>query len=283
MAEVQALTRLEETRSRQGHRMYLYSERDVELASWRKYGGPEGFRAHLIRCLDEYIKKHGNTDGFEEPDTCPVKPPPPDHSWDVVVSLHHQIDAKASGCDWLWKRCTEISMEWYDWLWEPPVDVDQIAFLESAVKHLPQYPPRTAPSDIAMSTASFLALKEVLSEAPGLEERCFGYDTPNLRYSYDGFTGEEDLEWNDHYFSRVYERLIDVVREHGSEGWKDARWMIYDTYSQSMSGITIYNDKGWVAQDNAAFWLFNPRATSRPFNGHANPPLSYLEYVSLWS
>ncbi|KAF5340304.1 hypothetical protein D9611_007856 [Ephemerocybe angulata] len=47
-------------------RSHSYSERDVERAAWRRYGGPDGFQAHLNR-LREYHQRGHSGGLFESP------------------------------------------------------------------------------------------------------------------------------------------------------------------------------------------------------------------------
>jgi hypothetical protein len=121
----------------------------------------------------------------------------------------------------------------------------QVEFLEAAINLLPDYPPRSLPSKAILETASFRSLVEVLCEAPEIEWSRADDEKPKLVHWYDHFEGDDDYEWTDEYFSRVFRGLIGVVEEHGKAGWESARWLVYDAVSPEYPRALISVDKGF--------------------------------------
>lgn len=159
-----------------------------------------------------------------------MESPAPDLRYDdprpVIAALREQLKAKAGQCDWLWNSCVDLYRDLYGWDYYP--ETYQVAFLEAAISLLPNYSPRSFPSDATLETASFRSLVGILDEAPEIEWGPADESKPNLAYWCNGFSGEEYYEWTDEYFSRVFQGLVDVVNEHGLGGWECARWMVYD-------------------------------------------------------
>ncbi|KAH6905459.1 hypothetical protein BKA70DRAFT_1504721 [Coprinopsis sp. MPI-PUGE-AT-0042] len=284
-AEVGTLPLLEKRRTAAGFVAHLYGERDVELAAWRKYGGPEGFQSKLT---ERRKKKQGRGKKIEETNASRMGSPAPylqyDDSRPVIAALRDQLKSKAGECDWLWKRCVDIYRDLYGYGWDDHPESFQVAFLEAAVRMLPNYPARSHPSGALLTTASFQALEEVLAGAPLVEWGYWEKEQPNARHWFDHEYGEENFEWTREYFSQVFRSLIDVVGEHGREGWEYVRWMVYDVYSKSIdSKIYVFESKGeWKAGDAAAFWLHGPFECEYPFFGSPNQPVSFHDFKSLF-
>lgn len=114
-----------------------------------------------------------------------------------------------------------------------------------------KYPPR--PSLEQLASTSFDSLREVLKDAPvpkGPYVEVDGLDW------HDHEDGETSIYWAEGYLNRLFTALNAVIDEHGSgeNGWKSARWMVYDTYSQSFAGI-YYHDVKMEVVDDAYEWL----------------------------
>lgn len=89
--------------------------------------------------------------------------------------------------------------------------------VEAALKWLP-YPER--PTSPAPESPSFNALNSILDGAPVY-----------ISVDEDGFTNEICVSWNRQYTDKLYACLIDVIHDHGLDGWKNARWLVYDKVS----------------------------------------------------
>lgn len=89
------------------------------------------------------------------------------------------------------------------------------------------YPKR--PTAAPPTSSSFRALGAILEQAPvhdgGFEE------SPGLEIYEDFRSGDRDVSWASSYKDNVYAHLIQVVREHGLDGWEHARWLVYDQVS----------------------------------------------------
>ncbi|KAJ7651833.1 hypothetical protein B0H17DRAFT_1215177 [Mycena rosella] len=90
------------------------------------------------------------------------------------------------------------------------------------------YPPR--PDTLSPASPSFTRLREVLSRA-ALEQSQWEYD----------YQGDVTTYWEDRYLTEVFSALSAVIQEHGhgEEGWKSARWEVYDRYCQCFEGAGL--------------------------------------------
>ncbi|KIM77973.1 hypothetical protein PILCRDRAFT_90899 [Piloderma croceum F 1598] len=64
-------------------------------------------------------------------------------------------------------------------------------------------------------------------------------------------------DWTGDYYNEVFQALIEVVKQHGDgdEGWALARWEVYDTYAECVSGIGYSSWKGEGWSDGASWCL----------------------------
>ncbi|KIJ57312.1 hypothetical protein M422DRAFT_63060 [Sphaerobolus stellatus SS14] len=125
------------------------------------------------------------------------------------------------------------------------------------------------------SSSSFQTLREVLERA-----------STNLIVESDGFTGEEIRYWKNQYLMEVFSALIGIIKSHGvgEDGWKSARWIVYDTYEKSIGGISIIHSNSHfdpIAFDEAYGWL-QGRQEKIPIGCHFNDvPENWDEYNAL--
>lgn len=254
--------------------MYLYYERDVERLAWELNGGPEGFEARLEELRRKYHARYPNLE-FPAPDAyqpgyhngpaviaIPPLPPGRDRyaTTSALVDLKRRMLEKSHGDEWLWKVCNVTLFERLP-MFQGLSNKSHEKAMVAAVENLPSYPARTGSPQI-LST-SFTALKEVLSEAPIIVRSQFTgefviLNRHNIRTDETPFPLEIWEFWSNEYFIKVFEALIRVIQEHGAGdcGWKAARWLVYDTYSQ-WDGIHIYPDEAgqYTAEDHAFGWL----------------------------
>lgn len=106
------------------------------------------------------------------------------------------------------------------------------------LEKLPKYPQRT-PAPAWLSPA-FLTLKGVLARAPCIQG-LHGYGSPYLHILED----EEHrlyFTWTEAFVNDVALALISVVYIHGlgDEGWKAARWMVYDAVSATLLTFFLF-------------------------------------------
>ncbi|KAF5340293.1 hypothetical protein D9611_007853 [Ephemerocybe angulata] len=282
--------------------MTLYDEREVELAAWRKHGGPDGFQAYLKK-LHETQKKNRPNARFLAPSSYYnnlhpggyvgiVSFPATSSSSDRFANtpelrrLRTRMIDKARGDEWLWKECNDLySLS------------DSVAgknaherCILTAVELLPAYPPRTPPP--AVLSPEFQALKALMEEAPTRGDmNMLGNvippkNTHNIRG--DEIPWPEDYReyWSTGYLTRIYQALINIIGAHGvgDEGWKAARWMVYDEY-RKWDGIHLSLTE---AEDNAYGWLQsrlppgeNPQLEFSVFIANNHPPPIWAQYNAL--
>jgi len=121
---------------------------------------------------------------------------------------------------------------------------------------LTSYPLR--PPGSLVSSESVDKLRAILARAPRVkdgngEDEIFGL------VRHETWHPEWDVwyDWTRDYYNEVFQALIDVVKQHGNsdEGWALARWEVYDTYAECVSGISYSNWKGEGWSDGANWWL----------------------------
>ena len=191
----------------------------------------------------------------------------PDDVWIVTPGL---IRVKPQFPRWLWRTCNDAldKVGISDW------DVENHGLskqqrekaLTSALKTLvPDYPAR--PDSLLSPSRSVDKLRDVLDRAPK------GTDDKDMESWEDGFSGETDYYWSNAYLEQLFQALIDVIEEHGIEGWRNARWEVYDKVSDScdhmcwwsltlpvrqhaecLGGIS-YNEREETLHDSAFAWL----------------------------
>ncbi|KAF6752819.1 hypothetical protein DFP72DRAFT_1070003 [Ephemerocybe angulata] len=277
--------------------MILYNEREVERAAWRKHGGPDGFHAYLKK-LHESQKKNKPEGTFHAPssyfsNSLPyvgiMTLPAASGSSDIFANtpelrnLKIRMINKAHGDEWLWKACNL-----YLWGNVTGNNAHERCIL-TAVTQLPAYPPRTPPP--AVLSPEFQALKALMEEAPTRGDMCMGVSVPpknthNIRGDDIPFPQDCREYWSTGYLTRIYQALINIIGTHGvgDEGWKAARWMVYDEYL-NWDGIRLSLTE---ATDNAFGWLqsrlppgTNPQLEFSVFDVHNHPPPIWAQYNAL--
>lgn len=85
------------------------------------------------------------------------------------------------------------------------------------------------------SSSSFDALRKLLEVAPTKTAIHVSLRNPKGDKRYleerdDHVREETDSSWTDVYHDMIYEELIKTIEEHGfgDDGWKGARWEVYD-------------------------------------------------------
>lgn len=137
----------------------------------------------------------------------------------------------------------KLQREGKEWLWKAIIDAyreggghpgkleQEWAILPAMETLVPRYP-RRSPDDPAMSnSASFVALREVLSRAPvwegpesAAEDRKHNFEITSIGFPY----MDEIPDWTSAYHNEVYDALSGIIAEHGARGWRQARWVVYD-------------------------------------------------------
>jgi hypothetical protein len=139
--------------------------------------------------------------------------------------------------EWLWKKCNEAL--------DPPdcysLDMklsERAKALSWAVERMSRgaltaYPPR--PPGYLASSESVDKLRAILAEAPRVPEYGNGEDEYDGMVRHETWHPEWDVwyDWGKVYYDKVYQVLVDVVKQHGAgdEGWGSARWEVYDKVS----------------------------------------------------
>ncbi|KAJ6616349.1 hypothetical protein B0H10DRAFT_1949197 [Mycena sp. CBHHK59/15] len=210
--------------------VYLYNERAVERVAWRKHGGPEGFELHLKKLRERYKKTHPGNE-FQQPDAYRD----PNGSVSIVQLSPSKIlsDRRASTPRLLRLKEQFLSFN-LTWLW----DAGNEALEDDGEDDL---------------LPSFTALRDVLDRAASLRDEA---TRDQVDVNECGFTGDHTYFWREVYMEELFKALIAVIKEHGlgEEGWKSARWEVYDKYSECIYRLTYdRGDGGWW--DEAADWL----------------------------
>ncbi|KJA25718.1 hypothetical protein HYPSUDRAFT_37159 [Hypholoma sublateritium FD-334 SS-4] len=242
-------------------KMFLYSESEVEMRAWEKYGGPKGFERMLDDKEAKFYSKNGGVQSgktFHRPRDYPSKvsatleprvrvmgPPEQSHVPDPETSTPGLIAMRdllvGRGQQWMWNAINKvISNKWEAKYGRKLRRRDRESLVDCALKILDmKYPPRPTTTSSSPESSSFQALIATLTRAhsPTYEP---GYDDPEvIKFHFDGFTGEHLVHWTQKYSDEVYACLIKIIQEHGLDGWMRARWLVYDqvsrTFKQSQS------------------------------------------------
>ncbi|KAF5318160.1 hypothetical protein D9619_012119 [Psilocybe cf. subviscida] len=293
-ADLEGLTYERKLSNRMGFArpMQLYTERDVEQRAWEKHGGPEGFESFLKDKREKFYQKNGYHSGkfFPQPHAyMPTAPPAQlvdsvvDQSSSspesAVAFTHHMNDPTTptpvlydmkqvmvrDGKEWLWDRlhhCFNVQGTHY-------AGHNEDRRLENVITaampdFVMRYDRRPEPDHVDTSP-SFTSLRDVLSRAARYYKDSYEYE--GLHVQYDPFK----VDWTREYYGEVYIALSKITEEHGVSGWKKARWLVYDKYTECKLGKIRYfqeskqaspNFGKWIWQDGAGFWL---HASEYPF------------------
>jgi hypothetical protein len=142
----------------------------------------------------------------------------PNSSWTATPGLR-ELKAQFPA-DWLWEACNK-ALQTDDDEYGDLRPSERQAALATVFRHpnrpcIGPYPARPI-SSLPSSSNSANALRSVLENASGA-----------IDGDMDGFTGEITRFWTVHYRESLFRALIGVIDEHGCEGWKNARWLVYD-------------------------------------------------------
>ncbi|KAJ7107726.1 hypothetical protein C8R44DRAFT_804152 [Mycena epipterygia] len=273
----------------QDKKVQKYSEREVERLAWKQHGGPEAFESYLNKLRERYNRMHpgGN---FSQPQAysnlapgagsvgtaasnlavagpsvgiMQLSPPVSNGPIDLTAYTPGLLKIKnrflKSNLEWLWNAGNSALA--------PSDELDTGYYAkkkETILKALliETYPPR--PSSLAPESPSYRALLEVLARAPSMHDEV---TRKGIDMDTSGFDGHETFTWNTRYLEDLFRALIAVMKDHGLEadGWKSARWEVYDKYAECFSGLRYNHDFGkW--SDGAKDWLrgrmeLNPAVT----------------------
>ncbi|EKM54317.1 uncharacterized protein PHACADRAFT_210127 [Phanerochaete carnosa HHB-10118-sp] len=237
--------------------MFLYNERDVERQAWKKHGGPEAFESYLNKLKERFYAKPENRHKFFSAPSAystatvgifSLPPAPklldPDDEWVVTPGL---INIKPQFPRWLWRACNKkldkIGDSEFNFEYHGLKKQQREKALRTALATLvPKYPPR--PDSLLPSSPSVDKLRDVLSRTPKSS------DDEDMESWEDGPTGDTDYYWSDRYLEQLFQALIDVIEEHGIEGWENVRW----EYASCLDGL-CYNDREDEWRDSAFAWL----------------------------
>lgn len=141
---------------------------------------------------------------------------------------------KAYGDQWLLDRC-ELALFEVNQSDMGPSPTFWRNGLKAAVRDLPNYPRRSNPP--ANPSSSFTALYALLSNAPKREA-----EGPNMMFQEDNYPRQDERHyfWSRAYITKIFEALIDIIRAHGvgDDGWRAARWLVYDKVSIQVLSLT---------------------------------------------
>ena len=260
-------------RTSQGFITHLYNEREVERAAWTKYGGPEGYEIQSVLPLVdvfllnmvcvlslETLRQHQTTRNPQKPFLTPSLRKKsggrntfgtsdtsyddwgvgPTYTWklDPLPAVLQAVkDRFPAGSEWLWNKCNEAldPMEPYSLDMELS---ERVKALSWAVERLSQgaltpYPPR--PPESLPSSESVDKLRVILAAAPRVPAYGNEEDEIDGMVRCETWHPEWDVsyEWSKDYYNKVYQVLIDIVKQHGvgDQGWGSVRWEVYDTVS----------------------------------------------------
>ncbi|KAF5318045.1 hypothetical protein D9619_012120 [Psilocybe cf. subviscida] len=251
--------------------MFLYQERDVEYRAWEKYGNPEAFDQMISTKGAKYYEKHGRN---------AKKPFPQPSSYTqpaiMIVPASMFRDAAERYYDAstpkLLAMKQKLQREDKEWLWKAIVDayqrqdgrpgkLEQEWVILSAQEYfVSRYPRRTQDDPALSNSASFAALRDVLSRAPVWNEERDRYKEAHQDFEMTHITFLDMIDipdWTRTYCNKVYDALSGIIAEHGARGWKQARWMVYDRYAECNLGCVEYEKiRGdYVWGDEGIVWL----------------------------
>jgi hypothetical protein len=92
---------------------------------------------------------------------------------------------------------------------------------------LPVYPAR--PAETLPASQPVDALRALLGSPPDRPRESDGAeDGPSA-------PANETIAWDKHYLEKIYGALLDIVSEHGIDGWRSARWEVYDRVRRALA------------------------------------------------
>ena len=94
-----------------------------------------------------------------------------------------------------------------------------------------KYPPRPSATSSPLDSPSFDDLTAILSRAHAPTYVEEDDDPEVMDVLYDSFTGDYSVYWTKKYEEEVYACLIKIIQEHGLDGWRRARWLVYEKVS----------------------------------------------------
>ncbi|OBZ71390.1 hypothetical protein A0H81_08854 [Grifola frondosa] len=208
------------------YRTYYYMEQEVEHRAWKLHGGPEAFDAYIDKLRSRRrIRPFLQPDSIASGTSAALDGAVAEDPWALSPALTRM---KRKFPIWLWLRCNEaLSGDEYS-----TAEAREGA-LKTALKQLGSYPPRPASS--LPPSESVDALRSLLAAAP---RRSDTYDVDCFE---NNVTGQLYYDWNVGYLERVLHALIDIMQQHGvdDQGWKIARWEVYDRSVKCLGGITL--------------------------------------------
>ncbi|KAH9891867.1 hypothetical protein C8Q73DRAFT_650476 [Cubamyces lactineus] len=255
--------------------MYLYNERDVERKAWEHHGSPEAFDAYLDTLRNRYIAKHGNALLFPQPRSYePAEgavyvvrfAPGPSSATDYDPHVGRSpklLRIKQQMPSWLWEACNRVLDRDDDFSIGDGIgpglytrDRDREGPMATALRLAKTYPPR--PAGRLPSSPAIDSLRAILDEAPRMpKDHGWGEDVEGMEMTHHAWPDEDyTYEWNSSYLDRLFTALIEVIRMHGvgDDGWRSARWEVYDKYSECVNGLSYERrEDRWF--DSAGHWL----------------------------
>ncbi|KAJ6546695.1 hypothetical protein DFH09DRAFT_926905, partial [Mycena vulgaris] len=191
--------------------MFLYQEREVERIVWIKHGGgPSAFEAHLKKLHERHKESKHSGKPFQQQRTYGPR-------YRAGTSATRAPSPAQPLKDWRAPTRSLIAAK------DQLKQVNQLWLWDAANKDLSAartYPPR--PDALRPASASFTHLREVLGRG--------ALETSQWTYIYQG---DETKYWEDRYLDELFAALMAVIEKHGlgEQGWKSARWEVYDKVS----------------------------------------------------
>ncbi|KJA25719.1 hypothetical protein HYPSUDRAFT_37160 [Hypholoma sublateritium FD-334 SS-4] len=262
-------------------KMFLYSEREVEMRAWEKYGGPKKFERMLDDKEAKFYRKNGGVQSrtFLRPRDYPSKISfgprvcgnkdnlDPETSTPGLIATKDMLAGR--GQQWMWDAINKVISEDMEVRYgdsdynsgrsKSSHGKERESLVDYALKTLDKYPPRPSGTLAPIESHSFHALITTLARAHA-PTYVQGQDDPEvIEIHTDGFTGEESVYWTEKYNEEVYTCLIKIIQDHGLDGCMRARWLVYDQYVRCNMGGLTYSDEhrgpGLIWNDSARFWI----------------------------
>ncbi|KAJ6507167.1 hypothetical protein C8R47DRAFT_1066060 [Mycena vitilis] len=214
-------------------KMWLYKEREIEYLAWKKHGGPARFEAYRLARLSlanlqEAHERKNPGKLFNKPVAYGgerAAPPPtlPMVLVDTRVPDPYPISVK--------KQLVDMGQAW---LWEAANRGTPHLYMEEGSPSLLR---------LAYSYPRWPETSQIFSDS-------FTIVGATNRHNVRTSTRDEN------YLEVLFKALITVIREHGEDGWKSARWEVYDTYCECFPEYKLqYDSENKTWSDQAKDWL----------------------------
>ncbi|KLO10343.1 hypothetical protein SCHPADRAFT_942938 [Schizopora paradoxa] len=205
-------------RTKAGYDSLLYRTREIEHIAWSKHGSPEAFEVYIAKLRAQHEKKNTNSPQKTEF----IEPQPDVDKFDVIAKKYdmEMASLEKEFPPWLWKylmshckkmlpRCDEYGIYYGGHeLQEKGEILEKLRVAKKQNLH-DSYPRR--PTGPAPDSPSFIALKELLDDAPGLGGFDW-YDPPEGIVTHEDYEGYQSHDWT-HEFKQEVNDAMDAARD----------------------------------------------------------------------